>query len=110
MKIPAVLGIALLSFVATFATTCIQRPVHSREEMENHWTGYPIAFIRQDIRRYDPQTFPEYFRLDSPLKSPKISLEVERFLASWAIVFAGALACVWGFKAMLRRMKKQHAT
>lgn len=110
MKIGALITIAALSFVATFATTCIERPVYSREEMKNHWLGYPVPFLRQDIRRYDPETFPQYFRLDSPRSSPTIAIELERLFLSWAIIFGVAWLVTWSCGRALQRLRSVHAT
>src|SRR5262252_259003 len=94
MKSVAVLNLVGLALVATMATTCIMEPVHSREEMADHWLGYPFAFLRQDIRNYNPETFPQYFRLVSPRKSPT-AIELEPFLASWGAIAGVALAGWW---------------
>ena len=106
MKIIVASVVILVSLPCTLATTLIQRPVQSREEMANHWTGYPFPFVRQDIRRYNPETFPQYFRLDSPLKSPGIALEVEPFVASWLVILLCVATIGWGVARLFRLVRR----
>jgi hypothetical protein len=107
MKVDAILAIALLTCAATLATVWVPRPVHSREELRNHWLGYPITFLRQDLGRFDPETFPEYFRFDPPWHSGGFFLDEGRFLASWAIVLGGTITVVWLTNAAIRRIRRR---
>ena len=108
MRVIAILTIVVLTFAATLLSACVPRPVHSREELRNHQLGYPITFISQDLSGYDPETFPVDFRFNPPWEHG-FSLNVERFLASWAMIFAVVAGCVYSIVWMARRVSK-HAT
>jgi len=101
-KILLAVAIAVLTFCTTLFTVMIERPVNSREEMSQHRTGYPFTFIRQDLSRYEPATFPQRFRFVDP-RTSSFALELENFLASWAVFFGIAAGFAWGISRIKRR-------
>jgi hypothetical protein len=111
MRTIVVLGVVVVSFAATIATTFIPRPVHSREEMAEHWLGYPVQFLRQDLRRYDPATFPQYFRLEPPWgESSGFAVEVELFLVSWMLILLTIALLAWLLWVAVHRGHRRHAS
>lgn len=73
--------------------------------MRAHRTGYPFAFIEQNLKpRYDPATFPQYFSFVSP-RDTSFKLDVWPFIASWGMIFGVVFGVVWA----LSRPRKRHA-
>jgi hypothetical protein len=106
----AILALAF-SFIATCGTACVERPVRSVEDMARHCTGYPLRFICQNLnRRYDPQTFPQYFAFANPKDTGGFDLEVEEFLISWAVVFVGLGGVAWLVARIAKPAPKSNAT
>lgn len=106
MKITVAIIVVAATFVATALTACVERPVLSAEQMRAHRTGYPFAFAVQDLsQRYNPLTFPQHFGFSSPGEVPT-KLDLEPFLASWAIILGVGALVIW----FASRAWKPHTT
>ena len=111
MRIAVALLLAEMSFVVTCGTACAKRPVLSEAAMKNHCTGYPVAFICQDLsRRYDPQSFPQDFAFTNPKDTGGFSVEVENLLISWLAIFAMLALPTWLAARAIGMLRRRNAT
>ncbi|HDH31516.1 MAG TPA: hypothetical protein ENH26_01940 [Candidatus Wolfebacteria bacterium] len=84
-KIIKYLLIGLVSLVIVIGTLSIPKTVYDKEDMGAMKFGYPIAFVTQDLTRYDPP-FPWKWSFSSPWENPS-DISWFNFLFSYLIIF-----------------------
>ena len=68
-KIIKYLLVGLVSLAIVVGTLSVPKNVYNKKDMEVMKFGYPIAFVTQDLTRYDPP-FPWKYSFSSPLENP----------------------------------------
>jgi len=85
-KIIKYLLIGLISLIIVVGTLLIPKTVHNKEDMQDVTFGYPIAFVTQDLTRYNPP-FPWKYSFSSPWENP-FKVSWGNFLLSYLIIFS----------------------
>lgn len=77
--------IGLIAFIILSGTLLIPKTVHTKDDMKMMEFGYPVAFITQDLTRYDPP-FPWSYTFRSVLEN-SFTISWIRFSLSYLSVF-----------------------
>ena len=76
--------IGFVSLIIVLGTSLIPQTVYDRKDMKAMKFGYPIAFVTQDLTRYDPP-FPHKYHFSSPWENPS-DISWSNFLLSYGII------------------------
>lgn len=78
--------VLVVSAVLTALTVALPVEVDTHEQLEAVPLGYPFPFFVQNLSRYTPLSFPQYFRMGSPWEDPLVAWLWPNFFASYGII------------------------